>query len=707
MATIVQIPGSLSFAGKISDIILSSEDTVNFKILEGEETILEENYDPDSDGAINIRLRDLIPTLLHLNIPDTDIFEQTDACKTFSFVIDGVSSDHVVIAGGVNASVDAETFMKANWLTWQLQQKNVKYTDPEWLTYYAVEAVNVKLKAYFKDADPETITLTALEAGKLYSLNVNFQYLSGLFASRQPVYFDIWTETVSNISLSFIQRFVLIADNFEFNDLFVCENSLGGIDTFRFTGNKEEDNQFDISSALFDEDTTDYDVEYDQVFTKNTGYISSSRERAWLNEFFNSTQRYYVTTDGLKAITITDPEAKIDPSDPSSFYYEFKFALSRQTKYLNLTRTDDLPDNVEIIDPDTEVFFLAPRLLEFPVATIDNALLFPVQNPFVEEWKRLTYGALKSDILESVISLGTISDVIGSSHTHVNKADLDKLGILDNYLLIDSEKITAGDSDKLGGREAADFWHKDNSNRNDVNWTMMNGIVAGNISSEAFVSDTSGWRIGLNADGISRGEIDRFTIRESLFAKEFVINQTRAFNGNMIVANSARLEKIESTVFLNDPTHKIVLPPDIYTFPFSISMRLKIPDLSQIKTLLQLPFIKVALSDDSIRLSTSHIIHLSDIPENEFFDFTINYTSLDYARAIINKIDMTAIYLGDTESGSSNILIGNDDDSNNTVMYVQNQIVISDDFIVPGSALYDDNDSYSYSFPLSFPFSFS
>jgi hypothetical protein len=88
---------------------------------------------------------------------------------------------------------------------------------------------------------------------------------------------------------------VLIVDYYEFDDLFVFANTLGAIDTVRLNGSREEDNQFDISTALFDEDSNDYDVQYDQVFKKNSGYFSSARERSWLNEFLNSTKRYYVT----------------------------------------------------------------------------------------------------------------------------------------------------------------------------------------------------------------------------------------------------------------------------------------------------------------------------------------------------------------------------------------------------------------------------
>ena len=424
MATIIQIPEALSIVGNIPDIILDSAETVNFKILLGAEVMLEENYDPDAADKINIRLRDILPTLLAISIPTSNVFEQTAAVKTFTFDIDGVTSNHVVVAGGVDATVDPAIFLKANWLTWQLQQKRVKFLDPEYLSYYATEATVVKLKAYFATGDPETITLTNLTSGKFYSLNTNFQYLSGLFETR-PVYFDIWTESATAVRLSFIQRYVLQNDYYDSEDIFVFKNSLGGIDTIRFTGEKEEDNKFDISSALFDEDTTDYDIDFNQVFTKNSGYFGEDRERVWAQEFFNSNGRYLVTADGLKMVTVSSPVAKHNASDNTAIDYEFKFALSRQTKYLNFARADELPEDVEIIDPETEVFFLAPRLVEFPAATLDDLLLFPVQMPFTQEWRTLSYAAIRENFLQELANIGAFESAWGSiSGDIADQADL-------------------------------------------------------------------------------------------------------------------------------------------------------------------------------------------------------------------------------------------------------------------------------------------
>ena len=526
MATIKQLPNSLSLSGNILDIILTSSETVNFKILEGTETILEENYDPDENGEITIRLRDIIPTLLTVAIPTTNIYQQTESCKIYDFSIDGDSNKCKIIKGGVDASITAETFLEANWLTWQQQSKKVKYTDPEWLSYYSILTTNVKVKAYFKDADPEIITLTTFKPGNLYTINVNFEYLSSLFTSGQPVYFDIWTENSSGTRLSYIQRYILISDYFENEDIFIFANSLGGIDTVKFTGNKQETNTFEISTALFDEDTTDYDIDFTQAFTKNTGYSFSADVRAWWNDFFNSIQKYYLTSEGnIKSISISKPKAEVDPLKPSSFYYTFIFALSKQTKYLNLTRSESLPENVEIVDPDTEVFFLAPRLVDFPDAVIDPLLLIPVQEPFVQKWKKLSYGALRDAIVTAITD--NMQDIIGSSHTHFNKEDLDKLTTDVGYLLINGTKTKAGDSDSLGGRQAADFYHKDNANLKTVDWSTQRLIASGDIKSPDYFAGKTGHKTTPEGDS----EMNSLKLRDFLEVPELRYNRVSIYVG--------------------------------------------------------------------------------------------------------------------------------------------------------------------------------
>lgn len=59
-------------------------------------------------------------------------------------------------------------------------------------------------------------------------------------------------------------------------------------------------------------------------------------------------------------------------------------------------------------------FFLAPRLVEFPDAEINGELLFPVQSPWSQEWKKLSYQQLISEI-DKTIGEGVVRMEIDSS----------------------------------------------------------------------------------------------------------------------------------------------------------------------------------------------------------------------------------------------------------------------------------------------------
>ncbi len=616
MATITQTLPSLCLLGNIPDIIAQVNDNVDLQVQLAGETILEEELIPDSDGNVTVRAREIVASLLSVSIPDTDIFEQNEAAKTFSFIVDGTSINCKVIPGGVNAEIDSETFLKANWLTWQPQQKNVKYNDPEWLSYYAVEAVTVKLKAYFYNGTNEIIDLTTLTAGSVWSLNVMFSYLSSKFET-QPVYFDIWTEDAAGTQLAFTQRYVLIADTFEFDDLFVFGNTLGGIDTVRFTGLRSEVPEFEISSAELAEsdETVDYYTEPSDNLKKNTGYLPEHRDRQWAKEFMNASLRYYLQDGDLKQITISEFEAELELNNFSTFYYEFTFRVAKRTKYLNLSRSDELPENVTVIDPDSEVFFLAPRLVDFPTASLNSSLLLPIQSPYSEEWEQISYGAIKSNILTAVAALGYVNGNDVSSYVdltdyyNINNANLPTVdwtaknmnvpgmykvnGVqissqnLSDYSVLARKDGTLQNNlnaDLLDGIHGSQFLRRDIAQtvNADTGWngslSALNGFSAGlagvsylemlnnlvavkkDIGSDAYASGFSGngWRID-PAD--NRLTVDNLTVRKEMSVYELVINQIRGTNGALWVSDSAKVAGVSGTRLTIDTGGSSTLVP--------------------------------------------------------------------------------------------------------------------------------------------------
>lgn len=420
---IIQQPAELNFIGNLPDLILSDTVAVNLKFYKGEELLLQETYQPDSDEKIKVDLKELIEGLLIIEIPDfsDEEFHQTQGYADFSVIINEDDENPIefrVVKGGVGTdeAVDTPLFLDSNFLTWQPQQKYVQYHDPEWLTYYAQGAYLLKAKGYHLTGD-ETITLATFTANQLTTVNMNYGRLIDLFAD-QPLYIDVWVEEEGD-RLSFIQRLILSTEEFQFNDLFVAENSLGGIDTIRFTGELQDNNDFEFRSALFDLETRDYYSNPNPDFEKNTGTFRSTRERIWSLEFFKSLQKYYLHEGILKRIRVT----KNSLSSVTGLLnnYTFNFTWAKQNKYLNLSRADTLPEDLELVSGE-QVTILPPRLNEFPLFA-DYNLLFPVQQSYAAIWRRMSLNDLLTLLGVAMATEGGVTTFLSGSFKVYNNSE--------------------------------------------------------------------------------------------------------------------------------------------------------------------------------------------------------------------------------------------------------------------------------------------
>src|SRR5690606_4788815 len=132
----------------------------------------------------------------------------------------------------------------------------VKFHDPEWLTCYPVEAINVRIRAMFSGGGTQTVTYAALEADKVQSINLNPGMIIGLF-DEEPVKWEVYTET-SGQQRQYTQTYRYSTHCDQYDDVFVFENRLAGIDSIRFTGVSERQDSTLFESARFDEFVVDF-----------------------------------------------------------------------------------------------------------------------------------------------------------------------------------------------------------------------------------------------------------------------------------------------------------------------------------------------------------------------------------------------------------------------------------------------------------------
>ena len=401
--TIIQLPDTYNFSGTIRDIVVDATEKLDFTLSSNGVTIVSETYYPSSDNRITINLRDILEDIIEPVLYDV----AETVIPQYTYQIGETTGSFYCIAGGIDAEVSVESYLQGNFLTWQPQTRVTLYHIPYYLRYVSVVESICKVKAFFSDGTSKVAVLKTFSAKSINTVNVTFGTIRGMFES-QPTYFDVWVENLEGEMLTWIQRYMLTDFLTGVNDYFIFANSLGGFDTIRFSGDREEINKLDSVNAVFDNETKEYDIDRTRSWKKYTGYITDERIRMWVLDFFNSPCRYHLTDSGLlKRIYISDH--KLESTTGDAVGYEFTYVYSVQSRYINIERTST-PPLLEITDPQSEIFFLAPKLNQFELAKIESETdyLFPVQSPMAGKWLAIS---LKT-ILDFVSSKGLDVDAL-------------------------------------------------------------------------------------------------------------------------------------------------------------------------------------------------------------------------------------------------------------------------------------------------------
>ena len=603
---ILQQPDTVSLSGNIKDLIFSSTEEKEVVIQLNDVTVYSGRYTPDNSGNITVKLSDIIPTLLTVPAPNSDDVSVTDISRIVFVASGDNSGEFYCVKGGVSGSVSADTFLRANFLTWQPQILKTFVNAPIFIRYASLGNYLLKVKAYFHDGSNETKTIYNCIENKIYTFNVSFQVIAGKFG-RTPSYFDIWVSDSTGEKVSFIQRYAL--SNYGANDdLFLFENTLGGIDTICFSGVKKEETEVETLSSMQGDDLSiDYDIDFSRAYTKNIGYFPIKILRGWVSEFFRSTQRYHVTEKGIEPIVVSNSNIASEKYVPSS--YSFTFAYSKKENYLNFPRLESPPEVVDIIDPDHTVFSLAPRLYEFPLADVGADPLIPVQHPFTDTWRYLPISAITR--LENEGGGGSDIDIIKTGDTTPPT---------ENNVF--SALRSLGQFHPKGGNESLDFVSKNNTISGDLKVgnntqiggnvsvggttttlnaivqrlatiydldvthvaTLFNTVIKNQLSSENFISGFTGegmklWK-AINGDW--NLEIDNLTARKAFYVFELILQKIRSINGALaITQGNGTIKSVSETTV--DPAYYVCEIEGDMTFEAGDFVRCQVFSASRLK----------------------------------------------------------------------------------------------------------------------------
>lgn len=629
-------PSSLSLVGSMNHFVIYATTDISFVLSDNTsgEVIVQHTYTPSDTNRIEIDLKNIIHPLLLFKLQDVSSpYQQTDIVKTFNVVVTEVKTDgtigasktstFTVLRGGVDHfDGDTPSFLQQNFLTWQPNVKPVTYYTPEFLTYYATVAATVRCKAYLEGGTSKEFALAQFSAGQCWTIPVQYAIIAGKCGSQMPMYYDVWVENGSGQRMTYIQRYYATDMRSEEEEWILFENSLGGIDTFRAYGDSENTAEHTHNVAEIEEDFEEYRVDTTRKFKKNTGYLGK-KERTWLLDFFPSLGKYIYVSSCIRRIVVTDSDVSYNAKElPSTYNFTYKYADARP--YLNIPRVDTPQTVLNIKVPELGSFTIAPRLVEFPRLTLSGGALFPVQNPYSEQWTVTTAAAILEYLIHALEA--DYSGGGGIGHTHPNITLLNGLYLLEDYLLVNGNKIKAGYADVA--KNLSDdspvyrkFIRKDQDDRTNYNLGVggtldvdrdlnvhgdavidgsvdvgirartkdldvtgkatieelqVNGdsVFAGAMSSPLFRSgflDGYGWalfkKVVENALGVKEDkytlEIDNLIVRQSMRVFEMIISQLLGENDNRVFAAMMEVDHYDQAsgkVYFNNHDGKLYNP---------------------------------------------------------------------------------------------------------------------------------------------------
>lgn len=551
--TILQQPDALSLSQNLKEFRISSSDQVSFVLKQGDIEILSQRYDPSSNNDITINLRDIIHARLSYWLFESgQVYQQTSLVSDFTAVIDGTSvlTFRVIRAGVDRLSDSAANFLTQNFLTWQPNIKPVTYYSPEFLTYYSVVSSTVKLRAFFTDVSGSVTshtdyTVAELTAGIAYTLPLQYSVVAGWLNHQLPAYYDVWVENPTGQRLTYVQRYYAEDMRTEQEQWILFENSLGGLDTFRAYGTTTFNGNHTHNLAEIDEVSQEYRVDTERKFQKNTGHLNLD-ERKWLLDFFPSQAKYLYVGNYLRQIVVTESNVSYtDRTLPSNYTFTFKYADARPL--LNLPRTNIPADVLNITVPEVGSFTVPPRLAEVSRLPLSEGALFPIQNPYSEEWGTTTAEGFATFVGQFLSSFAGSSGGVGHQHKNIDLLNL--LSYFQEYLLVNSQKIKAGYADIAGDIEGDKYIHKDRSDFTEFLLKLLGGAEIG----ETIDSLTAGKGILLK-DG--RVQADTLEARFALIVQEVIFNRQSAMESDYFFSEAGTIESVE---LLEDGTYRLPL----------------------------------------------------------------------------------------------------------------------------------------------------
>jgi hypothetical protein len=300
----------------------SNQESVAVTIECGDVSVLEESYVPDSDGRVILfDLQRLLEPYLSENL-----------VEDFKITLDDGASEKTVRSFKVQYCaaetwLDAEDFLKYNFLTTLQGNKRTAIGYREFLHFCLSEASEMDVYALYYDAssmdsfekelDPKTFTTT----GQVLTVDVSpAQYqLDGYVLVQYRV-----------VVGDRCQTFVVMENAPDAAPALVFTNSFGCQETIYCTGTHALEPEHTRTTGYLSGMFRSYEIEENKVFKANTGTLSHEMAN-WADDLLRSKEIYLLDGETIgKEVTITESENKRNNDDDNLPAYTFSYRYAQR-----------------------------------------------------------------------------------------------------------------------------------------------------------------------------------------------------------------------------------------------------------------------------------------------------------------------------------------------------------------------------------------
>ncbi|MDR1348100.1 MAG: hypothetical protein LBJ63_06715 [Prevotellaceae bacterium] len=195
--------------------------------------------------------------------------------------------------------------------------------------------------------------MVEMTAGNVYTVNIS-SMLKPLSKTLVAVEAVVYATGFPSNKISKYQYYT-IAEELPDDRYFLFENSLGGFDTVRCTGEIKSEPEFTREAALMGDTEQTFFAEKSDIKTQATGWLTRY-DAAWLHDFFMSKKIYLLEDDKLKSTVIDEITAETSSKeDLRSFEFTYRPAessdylimYSKLTEYTSATYTNAVCQRID------------------------------------------------------------------------------------------------------------------------------------------------------------------------------------------------------------------------------------------------------------------------------------------------------------------------------------------------------------------------